>query len=54
VIERLKREKVVFHLRAQLAVPGDPTKDATKPWPRDRELVELGALTIDKAVANSI
>jgi catalase len=54
LIERLKREKVVFHLKAQLAEPGDPTKDATKPWPEDRKVVELGALTIDKAVANSI
>ena len=54
LIERLKREKVVFHLKAQLAEPGDPTKDATKPWPEDRKVVELGVLTIDKAVANSI
>ncbi len=51
--ERLKRGPVTFHLKAQLAEPGDPTNDATKPWPDNRKLVELGVLTIDKAVANS-
>jgi catalase len=44
---------VTFHLKAQLAAPGDPTNDATKPWPDDRKVVELGVVTIDKAVANS-
>ena len=40
--ERLKRGPVTFHLKAQLAAPGDATKDPTKPWPEDRKLVELG------------
>jgi catalase len=53
LIERVTREKVVFLLKAQLAEPGEPTKDATKPWPKDRKVVELGVLAIDKAVANS-
>jgi catalase len=44
---------VTFHLKAQLAAPGDPTADATRPWPEDRKLMELGQLTIDKAVADS-
>jgi catalase len=52
--ERLTRGKVTFHLKAQLAAPGDPTSDATKRWPDDRKLVDLGELTIDKAVANSL
>jgi catalase len=50
---RLQRGPVTFHLRAQLAAPGDPTNDATKPWPADRKVVELGVLTITKAVPNS-
>ena len=50
---RLKRGPVTFHLKAQLAAPGDPTTDPTKPWPEDRKVVELGKLTIDKAVADS-
>ena len=44
---------MTFHLKAQLAATGDPTNDATRAWPEDRKLVELGTLTIDKAVANS-
>ena len=51
--ERLQRGPVTFHLKAQLAAPGDPTHDATKPWPEDRKVVELGLLTIDKAVPDS-
>jgi catalase len=53
LLERLQRRPVMFHLRAQLAAPGDLMNDATKPWPSDRKVVELGMLTIDKAVPNS-
>ena len=50
---RLKQGPVTFHLRAQLAAPGDNTKDAAQPWPDDRKVVDLGVLTIDKVVADS-
>lgn len=50
---RLKQGPVVFRFKAQLAAAGDSTKDPSKPWPDDRKLVELGTLTIDKAVADS-
>ena len=50
---RLKRGPVTFHLKAQLAAPGDQTADPSKPWPDDRRTVELGVLTIDKTVADS-
>jgi catalase len=53
LLERLQRRPVMLHLKAQLAAPGDLTNDATKPWPSDRKVVELGVLTIDKAVPNS-
>ncbi len=52
--QRLKSGPVTFHLKAQLAAPGDPTNDATKPWPDDRKAVDLGVVTIDKAAANSL
>jgi catalase len=52
--ERLKKGPVTFHLKAQLAAPGDPTNDATKPWPEDRKTVDLGVLTITKAAENSL
>lgn len=51
---RIARKPVVFHLRAQLAEPGDQTKDGSQPWPDDRKVVELGVLTLNKVVANSL
>jgi catalase len=51
--ERLKQGPVTFHLKAQLAAPGDDLVDPAKPWPADRTVVDLGTLTIDKAVADS-
>jgi len=50
---RLAKEPVMFHLMAQLAAPGDPTKDPTQAWPDDRRLVDLGTITLTKAVADS-
>src|SRR6267142_263079 len=40
--ERIARKPLVFHLKAQMAEPGDQTKDASQPWPDDRKVVELG------------
>jgi catalase len=51
---RIARAPVTFHLKAQLASPGDSTKDASTPWPKSDEIVELGVLTIDKSVADSL
>ena len=44
----------MFHLKAQLAAPGDNTKDPSQPWPDNRKVVDLGTLTIDKAVPDSL
>jgi catalase len=52
--ERLKKGPVTFHLKAQLAAPGDPTNDATKPWPDDRKTVDLGVVTLTKAAENNL
>jgi catalase len=51
---RLAKQAVVFHLKAQLAAPGDQTKDPSQPWPDDRQVIELGTLTINKAVADTL
>ena len=51
--ERLKRGPITFHLRAQLAAAGDSTKDPSVAWPEDRKVVDLGILTVDKAVPDS-
>ncbi|KMO42184.1 catalase [Methylobacterium tarhaniae] len=50
---RLAKEPVAFRVLAQIAQPGDPTKDSTVPWPEDRRLVDLGTLTLTKAVPDS-
>src|ERR1700704_690834 len=51
--KRIAQEPLVFHLKAQLAEPGDQTKDASQPWPDDRKQVDLGVLTLTKVVPNS-
>jgi catalase len=51
--KRIAQKPVVFHLKAQLAGPGDQTKDASQPWPDDRKVVDLGVLTLTKVVPNS-
>ena len=50
---RLGKEKVSYLLLAQLAEPGDPTNDATKPWPDTRKTVELGTITLTSVAADS-
>jgi catalase len=45
---------VLFHLKAQLAEPGDQTRDPSEPWPDTRKVVELGVLTLDKPVPDSL
>ena len=52
--QRLAKAPVTFHVKAQLAAPGDPTNDATKAWPDDRKFVDMGTLTITKAAADSL
>ena len=44
---------VSFKLLAQVAKEGDPTDDATKHWPDDREVVELGTAKIEKVVEDN-
>ena len=36
-----------WHLIITIGQPGDPTADATLPWPPDRQQVDVGTLTID-------
>ncbi|KQP91540.1 catalase [Methylobacterium sp. Leaf117] len=50
---RLAKEPARFRVLAQLAESGDPTNDATKPWPDERKTLDLGTLTVTQAVADS-
>lgn len=52
--KRIAKGPLVFHVKAQLAEPGDQTKDASQPWPDNRKIVDLGVLTLTKVVPNSL
>jgi catalase len=52
--DRLGRTPVSFRVKAQLAAPNDQTSDPSQAWPEDRKVVELGVLTLDKAVPDSL
>jgi catalase len=49
-IARIRRSPVQWHLIVTVGQPGDPTDDATLPWPDTREHVDVGILTIDSVV----
>ncbi|HTO05907.1 MAG TPA: catalase family peroxidase [Myxococcota bacterium] len=51
--KRLAKGPVTFQLKAQLAAPSDPTRDATQAWPDDRPIAPLGVLTLTKADPDS-
>lgn len=46
LVARVRRGPVRFRLVVTAANPGDPTNDATLPWPADRRRLEAGVLTI--------
>lgn len=47
LIKRLQSGPARWHLMITLGAPGDPTNDATLPWPANRPQVDVGTLTID-------
>ncbi|WP_246732937.1 catalase family peroxidase [Methylobacterium sp. BTF04] len=49
----LGKAPVTFSLQAQLADPGDQTKDPSQPWPDDRKTVTMGTITLTKTVPDS-
>jgi catalase len=46
-IARVQRGPVQWHLIVTVGQPGDPTDDATLPWPDTRQHIDVGTLTID-------
>ncbi len=54
IATRVAKAPVKFHLQAQLAAPGDVTKDPTIPWAATNKVVDLGVLTIDKIDSDSL
>ena len=50
---RAKAGGVKFKLAAQIGAKDDPTGDATRRWPDDRPIVDLGELVVTARVADS-
>ena len=42
------RKKLQWDLTVIVGQPGDPTNDATIPWPAGREEINVGTLTLDR------
>ena len=51
IIARLRDQTLAWHLIITLGQAGDPSNDATIPWPADREQVDVGTLTLDHVEA---
>ena len=51
--ERIRQSPVKFKLLAQVAEPDDKTDDPSMAWPETRKKVELGTITINKAIPDS-
>ncbi len=49
LVTRLASGPLRWHLTVTIAQPGDPTSDATKTWPNDRETIDVGVLSLEEA-----
>ncbi|HEY6456745.1 MAG TPA: catalase family peroxidase [Steroidobacteraceae bacterium] len=49
LIAQLQQQPLQWHLMITIAGAGDPTNDATQPWPVEREQLDVGTLTIEHA-----
>ena len=47
LIASIQQHPLQWHLVLTIAQPGDPTDNATIPWPEGREQVDVGTLTLD-------
>lgn len=52
--QRIAKGAVKFRLVAQLAKDGDPVNDGSSTWPADRELVELGTISLSRTPAEQV
>ncbi len=48
LIASVHQHPLQWHLIITIAQPGDPTDDATLPWPSDRRQIDVGTLTINQ------
>ena len=52
--QRIAEGAVKFRLLAQVAKEGDPVNDGSIAWPADRELIELGTISLTKTPAEQV
>lgn len=52
--KRIAAAPVKFRLVAQLARDGDPTDDAASVWPADREILELGEISLNAVAPEQV
>jgi catalase len=48
LIAQIQRQPLRWHLIVIVGQPGDPTNDASIPWPDGREQVDVGTVTLDR------
>jgi catalase len=48
LIAQIHRQPLRWHVIVIVGQPGDPTDDATLPWPAGREQVDVGTVTLDQ------
>jgi len=48
LIAQIHRQPLRWRLIVIVGQPGDPTNDATMPWPEEREKVNVGTVTLDQ------
>lgn len=52
--KRIATGPVKFKLAVQVAKDGDPTNDPTKLWPADRQVIELGVISLTDTVKDQV
>jgi catalase len=48
LIAQITEHSLQWRLLVTIGQPGDPTNDATLPWPSEREQIDAGTVTIDQ------
>jgi catalase len=48
LIAQIHRQPLQWRLIVIIGQPGDPTNDATIPWPAERQQIDVGTLTLDR------
>lgn len=53
LVARIGKGPAQWHLILTVGQPGDPTNDATLPWPADRPQVDAGTLSVERIVTEA-